>query len=565
VIIDEASQSGPEALLLNYIADKLIVVGDDKQITPMHVGVDRSAVEFLRRKHLKDIPHPEALDLEGSLFSQAELRFPDRIRLREHFRCMPEIIQFSNNLSYTTEPLIPLRQYGADRLEPLRTVFVKDGYRKGSSDDIENPPEAEAIVAQIAECCENPLYAGKTFGIICLKGGNRQADLINGMLVKEIGAEEIERRNIVCGRPYDFQGDERDVIFLGLVDALSDGIIRCDISNPDVQRRYNVAASRARDQLWLFHSMELESLRKGSYQYRLLEYCQNPSVQSDNLPFDTAELGKQRRDMRPPEPFESWFEVDVFLQIHAREFRVLPQYEVATYRIDLVVEGIKGRLAVECDGDEWHGPDRYESDMARQRDLERCGWMFWRVRGSDFYRDPVAALAELWETLERLKISPRHAWESDRREAESTVGERCTESAASKEHLVHHEDDEEDDDQDREESPAEETTDGRLDRALEYVRSQSRRSQDLPPLDIQNAILQVLQKCPNHTCTLKSLTSRVLKELGVLTRGNPRLEFEKRVMRNLGALKRKELVEEYKAKNRRIRLLLSPRGSLLFQ
>jgi hypothetical protein len=75
------------------------------------------------RKYLKDIPHEEALDLEGSLFSQAELRFPDRIRLREHFRCMPEIIQFSNNLSYSTEPLIPLRQYGAERLQPLRTVL----------------------------------------------------------------------------------------------------------------------------------------------------------------------------------------------------------------------------------------------------------------------------------------------------------------------------------------------------------------------------------------------------------------------------------------------------------
>ena len=87
----------------------------------------------------------------------------------------------------------------------------------------------------------------------------------------------------------------------------------------------------------------------------------------------------------------------------------------------------------------------------------------------------------------------------------------------------------------------------------------------MPPLDIQNAIVQVLQKCPNHTCTLKSLTSRVLKELGVLTRGNPRLEFEKRVMRNLGALKRKGLIEEYKAKNRRVRLLASPQESLLFQ
>jgi hypothetical protein len=89
---------------------------------PMHVGVDRSAVEFLRRKYLKDIPHQEALDLEGSLFSQAEL-LSDRIGLRE-FRCMPEIIQF-NNLSYSTEPLIPLNS-GAERLQPLRTVFAKD-------------------------------------------------------------------------------------------------------------------------------------------------------------------------------------------------------------------------------------------------------------------------------------------------------------------------------------------------------------------------------------------------------------------------------------------------------
>ncbi len=564
VIIDEASQSGPEALLLNYIADKLIVVGDDKQITPMHVGVDRSAVEFLRRKHLKDIPHQEALDLEGSLFSQAELRFPDRVRLREHFRCMPEIIQFSNNLSYTTEPLIPLRQYGADRIEPLRTVFVKEGYRKGSSDDIENPPEAEAIVAQIAECCENPLYAGKTFGVICLKGGNRQADLITNLLVKEIGAEEMERRKIVCGRAYDFQGDERDVMFLGLVDALSDGVLRSDMSNPDVQRRYNVAASRARDQLWVFHSMSLNDLRPGSYQYRLLEYCQNPAVRADDVSFDVDDLRKQRRDVRPPEPFESWFEVDVFLQIHAQGFRVLPQYEVASYRIDLVVEGLKGRLAVECDGDEWHGPDRYEADMARQRDLERCGWIFWRIRGSDFYRDATAALAELWETLERLRISPRHAWESDRQESETDTSAEQRESQSGEAEEVE-EETEDESAEEHEESPHAQQTDGRLDRALEYARSNRRRPEELPPLDIQNAIVQVLQKCPNHTCTLKSLTSRVLKELGVLTRGNPRLEFEKRVMRNLGALKRKGLIEEYKAKNRRVRLLASPQESLLFQ
>ncbi len=597
IIIDEASQSGPEALLLNYITDKIIVVGDDKQITPMHVGVDREQALYLRRKHLRDIPHSEALDLEGSLFSQAELRFPDRIRLREHFRCMPEIIQFSNNLSYTTEPLIPLRQYGADRLKPIRTVFVKDGFRKGASENIENVPEAKAIVTHIAECCEDPAYTGKTFGVISLMG-TRQSELINSLLLGQdgIGTEEMEKRQLVCGRPYDFQGDERDVIFLSLVDAPQDGQPCRMIRDPDTQRRFNVAVSRARDQLWLFHSATLNDLRPDCLRYRLLEYCLNPKVcQPEEIGETTVTalrrmaLDKSLRERRPRDadnslPFDSWFEVDVFLKIVDSGYRVLPQYELAGYWIDLVIQGLKGQLAVECDGDEWHGPDRYEADMARQRDLERCQQIFWRIRGSDFYRDPDGALTELWETLERLKIKPRHAWESERKqlEKESTMEDSTPDSDVTEAYRESPENDveeyedkdeeeleekssdntlfkqlhlfEEDQDEDRkDESLSVGFAGGRLDRALEFARS--RRPEERSPIDIQNAIVTSLKKCPNHSCTLKSLTSRVLKELGVRTRGNPRLEFEKRVMRNLGTLKRKGLIEEYKAKNKRIRLL----------
>ena len=598
-IIDEASQSGPEALLLNFIADRLIVVGDDKQITPMYIGVELEHTHFLRRKHLDGIEHAETLmpGRETSLFSQAFLRFRDHIQLREHFRCMPEIIQFSNNLSYSNAPLIPLRQYGADRLEPVRTVFVKEGYRKGSSDDIENPPEAEAIVAQIAECCEDPAYAGKTFGVISLMG-SRQAELINSLLLGKngIGAQEMEKRRLVCGRPYDFQGDERDVIFLSMVDAPQDGQPCRMIRDADTQRRFNVAVSRARDQLWLFHSAELNDLKPECLRYRLLEYCLNPKVcQPEEIGETTVTalrrmaLDKSLRERKPRDannslPFDSWFEVDVFLKIVDRGYRVLPQYELAGYRIDLVVQGLKGQLAVECDGDEWHGPDRYESDMARQRDLERCQLVFWRVRGGDFYRKPDAALTELWETLESLKITPRQAWESDRKqsEAESTAEDRIPDSDAAGEYHENLEDEaekdqyeeelkeespdnalfkqrrlfEEDQDGDRkDESPLVGDLDGRLDRALEFAQLRSQRPEERSPIDIQNAIVNSLKKCPNHSCTLKSLTSRVLKELGVRTRGNPRLEFEKRVIRNLGALKRKGLVEEYKAKNKRLRLL----------
>lgn len=363
------------------------------------------------------------------------------------------------------------------------------------------------------------------------------------------------------------------MIFLSLVDAPQDGQPCRMIRDADTQRRFNVAVSRARDQLWLFHSATVNDLRPDCLRYRLLEYCLNPAVHQPDEIGETTLIdlrrmacnssirqSKKKGEKVPGTPFDSWFEVDVFFKILDRGYRVLPQFPVNTRHIDLVIEGLRGRLAVECDGDEYHGMEQWEEDQIRQRELERVGWAFWTVRGSDFYREPDAALIELWETLEGLKITPRHSWESDRKQPkiESTTEDRIPVSDTVDKYRENLEDDAEGDEGEEEreeESPSAENAGGRLDRVLEHARLHSRGPEAMPPLDIQNAILQSLQKCPNHSCTLKSLTSRALKELGVLTRGNPRLEFEKRVMRNLGALKRKGLVEEYKAKNKRIRLL----------
>lgn len=103
-------------------------------------------------------------------------------------------------------------------------------------------------------------------------------------------------------------------------------------------------------------------------------------------------------------PFDSLFEQRVHNRIVDRGYTVIPQYEAVGYRIDLVVVGGRTRLAVECDGDEWHGPGAFERDLARQRELERCGWRFFRIRESAFYVDPAAALGELWEALRDLDI-----------------------------------------------------------------------------------------------------------------------------------------------------------------
>jgi len=81
-IIDEASQSGPEALFLQYIARKIVVVGDDQQISPESVGLDRTAVDALRQRYIKDLPHWDAMGVDNSFFDQAQIRFAGRIRLR---------------------------------------------------------------------------------------------------------------------------------------------------------------------------------------------------------------------------------------------------------------------------------------------------------------------------------------------------------------------------------------------------------------------------------------------------------------------------------------------------
>lgn len=402
VIVDEASQSGPDTLALLYLAKQIIVVGDDQQISPEAVGVQRADVDLLSERLISDLPHRDALGVESSLFNQAVIRFGRRIVLREHFRCVPEIIRFSNDLCYTATPLVPLRQYSPERLEPIVVRHITGGFREGGAGYVRNKPEAEALVEAIVQCTNDPRYMcarddhhpnGKlTFGVVSLQG-EEQAKLINQLLLERLTPEEIEQRELVCGDAYAFQGDERDVMFLSMV-AASNQRFAALVKESDKQR-FNVAASRARDQVWLFHTVTLNELNPDDMRYKLLAYYSNPAAQPTGKP--------------DWEKCDSDFERDVGKIIYAKNFRLIPQYEPfgpGSYRIDFVIEGLKSRLAVECDGPHHDDPEQIERDMARQRQLERCKWVFWRVSGSSFYFDREKALASLWRKLEELGIHP---------------------------------------------------------------------------------------------------------------------------------------------------------------
>jgi hypothetical protein len=113
VIVDESSQCDLFGLAALGIARKAVVVGDDKQISPQPVGTEEASVHELIRQHISDLPQAELLDIKTSLYDLSKMRFPGVIMLREHFRCLPEIIEFSNRLAYNGN-ILPLREQPAD-------------------------------------------------------------------------------------------------------------------------------------------------------------------------------------------------------------------------------------------------------------------------------------------------------------------------------------------------------------------------------------------------------------------------------------------------------------------
>ncbi len=393
VIIDEASQADLNALIPLYLGKQIIIVGDHEQVTPLGVGQGQAILENIRQQTLTDIPNAHLFDSKFSIYDIGRQSFGDAIRLVEHFRCVPEIIAFSNKLSYDGT-IKPLRESNSSNLKPACVSVKVDGIREKDMNQL----EARHIVDMIKAMVEHPLYVGKSIGVISMLG-DQQTHLLQSLILKELSGREIEERRIIAGNSSEFQGDERDVILLSMVDSPEgEGPMRLSGEGAFalLKKRYNVAASRAKDQLIVVHSFDPNlHLKPGDMRLELMKHIADPMA---SLRAYQKEVGRT----------ESPFERAVLKRLTDAGYKVRTQWEVGYYRIDMVVEGGGKRLAVECDGDRYHPIDKLADDIERQTILERLGWQFVRIRGSAFYRDADAAMKPVFERLLELEI-PREA------------------------------------------------------------------------------------------------------------------------------------------------------------
>lgn len=389
VIVDEASQSDLWALPAVLRGKKILVVGDDKQVSPDGSFISAVRIQELRDRFLSEQPYATVLTPEKSLYDIASTVFAaQKVMLREHFRCVPAIIAYSDRFYDGIQPLrIPK---ASERIDPpLVDIFVPGGMR-GVKD--ENSLEAQCILAEIEAIVANPQLAGRTIGVVSLLGPE-QAKRIDSLVRQRIDAKELIRRRFDVGDARLFQGSERDIMFLSMV---ADPQRSKALSGNSSEQRFNVAASRARDRMYLVRSVEMSDLSHLDLRRGLLEHFNRPMEESRD---DEA---KSLIDL-----CESGFEKQVYTELYSRGYRVVPQVKAGSFRIDMVVEGADdARLAIECDGDEFHGPDRWQADMGRQRVLERAGWTFWRCFASTWSLRREEVVEELLARLKAMGIEP---------------------------------------------------------------------------------------------------------------------------------------------------------------
>ncbi|MDE3182013.1 MAG: AAA family ATPase [Bacteroidota bacterium] len=400
LIIDEASQCDISSLNLIFRAKKALIVGDENQtsvVVDKNISIDR--VNELLDKYFLHHQFKTQFDVTSrtsSVYSMSSVVYPNIVSLKEHFRCLPEIIGYSNQYIYANS-IIPLKTatellYG----EPTEIQYVEDDISDTKKSKIVEQV-LERILQFIQDFKSGRITKLPTVGVIALESSN-----VNHLteLNKIIAGNEIVKQyeddlDFKVGTSREFQGDERDIIFLTIsathtFDTVrgSDNIIikpPVAATTEEFMRIYNVAASRAREKCILFHSIHPDAIplmnNPNCYRKKLINYYTNPNApQTSSNQLQDLLI---RCDANSGE-----FEKGVCTLLYNNNFGnyITPQYKIGGYKIDFGIVKDNKKIAIECDGYLSHsGFEQIRNDIKRQEILERVGWKFFRIQSTEWF------------------------------------------------------------------------------------------------------------------------------------------------------------------------------------
>ncbi|MGM0578588.1 MAG: DEAD/DEAH box helicase [Myxococcota bacterium] len=282
LVVDEAGQCpAPYLVPALYRCRRATMVGDVHQLPPI---VDLASAEeaALRRRLSIEVPEetlgPYRMSgrAPASAQSVAESNAPGIRRLREHFRCPPEIIGISERLcDYDLDVRTPRRDGGA-AAEVLRGPVVLApvrGTQRAWGRSQQNPQEAVRVVDLVRRLLDAGLppselglvtpYRGQ-FGLL-RRRLQRAGVPVGGWSSGALPTRADGREAVLLGTIHRLQGGERDVVILSMVARRARSLAWLE-ERPNL---LNVAVSRARAHLVIVGDPDV--LAQGPHGRRLLE------------------------------------------------------------------------------------------------------------------------------------------------------------------------------------------------------------------------------------------------------------------------------------------------------
>jgi len=369
-VIDEAAQCDPAAVIpLLYRAKRALFIGDPMQLAPFktiaahkeeHLRIKHglSGREFSRFSHGKRSAYEFAHDA-------LTLQEGQRLLLREHYRCHPDIAALFNSWFYGGGLLV--------RTAESSFLGGKGGLRwtevPGGSESINNSrwhrPQVDAIVDALWSLADRRFDG--TVGVVTPFA--EHAKRIRDAAHERVGPNQLQKWSFLSATADKFQGDEKDVVLFGLVGGGEGPPHQTTSRFYNEARRFNVAISRARLLLHVFGDRQWASTCGVEILQALEAACHAPKPDMSHV--RTELIGPVWEPLLADE-----------MRKHGLEFS--PQYEACGFYLDFALfPGGNRRINIEVDGETYHRDENgnlREEDVRRDHILKASGWTvqrFW--------------------------------------------------------------------------------------------------------------------------------------------------------------------------------------------
>lgn len=401
VIFDEASQIAPwDAIGAIARGKQLVVAGDHRQMPPTSF--------FARGVSSTD---DDVEDDMESILDECKAAGLPHIGLTWHYRSRHEsLIAFSNHRYY--DGSLVTFPAAVTKASAVTWRMVPGVYSKGSART--NAIEAQEMVNEVVRRLRTPIpgQRPKTLAIVTLN--SEQQGLVEDLLDKARRAHpEIEphfsdatTEPVIVRNLETVQGDERDVIFLGIgygPTELGSGSMSMNfgpLNREGGWRRLNVAITRARHEMVVFTSFNPSLIDLNRTSARAVRDLKHYIEFAEKGPRAIAEAVQGSVGGH-----ESPFEKAVSEGLTRKGWHVVPQIGVSRFRIDLgIVHPDRPGdylLGVECDGAMYHSAaTARDRDKIRQGILNGLGWKLLRIWSTDWWVDRSNSLERLHREID---------------------------------------------------------------------------------------------------------------------------------------------------------------------